>query len=400
MSTHAIATQSRSAKTVLMLAHVAGMIDMVALPLWIGALMQHYQYSPPQAGLTLTLFLLGAVLASLFFAPRFNRLPRRAMAATGFALASCAFWLASRQPVSPASFGALATLHALAGIGVGCALSFTHGSIGRSANPHQLFGLANSLLGVFAVVFLGGMPQLIQAAGAPVFFAVVAAVMASGALVSGLFFPRTEATAVHPAGHAPLAVADARRIPRAAWFVIGAVACMTLNQAMVFSFLERIGIERGFGVERVNGVLIALGLVNLTPGLLATLLQKKLSPVLVGLGGLLGQAALALTMSMAASFAPYAIAASLYVSMVIFTHTFLFGLLNRLDTSGRAAAATPAMTMVGSCIGPGLGGAVIHALGYQGLGWAACCVATLAILCMAQVRRQLESTPVPVPVQA
>lgn len=390
-TTHAITTSTRPGKAVLMLAHVAGMIDMVALPLWVGALMQHYHYSPPQAGLTLTLFLLGAVLASVFFAPRFNSLPRRALASGGFALAACAFWLAGRQPVALASFGPLAALHGMAGIGVGCALSFTHGSIGRSSNPHRLFGLVNVALGVFAVFFLGGMPQLIQAQGATVFFAVVAGVMALGAVVTGFFFPHTAGQAVD--AKAPGLPDEAKRIPRAAWFVIGVVICMTLNQAMVFSFVERIGAERGFGTERVNAVLIALGLVNLLPGLLAALLQKKLSPVLVGFCGPLGQAALALTMSTATSFAPYAVAASLYVAMVIFTHTFLFGLLNRLDASGRAAAATPAMTMVGACIGPALGGGVIHALGYQGLGWAACVVAALAMLAMAQVRRRLDAAP-------
>jgi predicted MFS family arabinose efflux permease len=392
-----ITTHTRSGKAVLTLAHVAGMIDMVALPLWIGGLMQHYQFGPPQAGLTVTLFLLGAMLASLFFAPRFNRLPRRAMTCLGFALAAGAFWIASRQPVALASFGPLAALHALAGVGTGCALSFTHGSIGRSANPHQLFGLVNSALGLFAVVFLGSMPQLVQASGASVFFVVVGMVMALGAVVTGLFFPQAEVHVGDTTAHSLPGAADARRIPRAAWFVIGAVICMTLNQAMIFSFVERIGAERGFGAERITAVLIALGLVNLLPGLLAALLQKKLSPVLVGFCGPLGQAALALTMTSATSFAPYALAVSLYVSMVIFTHTFLFGLLNRLDPSGRAAAATPAMTMVGACIGPALGGAVIHVFGYPGLGWAASAAAALAILGMAQVRRRLDSVPATAP---
>ena len=138
------------------------MVDMVALPVWIGALMQHYRYSPPQAGITVTLFLLGVVLSSLFFAPRVNTLPRRAGAAGGFTLAAVAFFVASRQPVGVAGFELLAVLHAVAGLGVGCALSFTHSSIGRSANPHRLFAVVNIVLGVFAVLFLCGVPQLIQ----------------------------------------------------------------------------------------------------------------------------------------------------------------------------------------------------------------------------------------------
>ena len=375
-------------KAVLTLAHVAGMVDMVALPVWIGALMQYYKYSPPHAGITVTLFLLGVVLASVFFAPRFNRLPRRAAAAGGFALAAVAFFVASRQPVDVGSFQVLAALHALAGLGVGCALTFTHGSIGRSANPHRLFAVVNIVLGVFAVLFLGGVPQLISHLDASVLFKVIAAMMSLAAVVTALAFPTVEDLSTVRGSAAPVA---ALRIPGAAWFIIGVVMCLTLNQAMVFSFVERIGADRGFGADRVNGVLIALGLVNLTPGLLAALLQKKWSPVAVGTVGPIGQAVLALVMSSAATFAPYAVAASLYVFMVIFTHNFLFGLLSRLDPSGRAAAATPAMMMVGACIGPALGGAIVQGVGYQGLGWAACIVAFIAVMGMLQVRRYLPA---------
>jgi predicted MFS family arabinose efflux permease len=285
------------------------------------------------------------------------------------------------------SFQTLALLHAAAGFGVGCALSFTHGSIGRSANPHRLFALVNVVLGIFAVAFLGGVPQLIQRSGAQVFFIALASTMAIAAAVTALTFPSVADEAPR---HAAPAVQTS--IPRAAWFVIGVVMCLTLNQAMVFSFVERIGAARGFGVDKVNAVLIALGLVNLLPGLLAALLQSKWSPVAVGIGGPVGQALLALVMSSTLVFLPYAVAAALYVSMVIFTHTFLFGLLSRLDPSGRAVAATPAMMMIGSCIGPALGGGLVAGVGYPGLGWAASVVSLLAVALMLKVRRELGST--------
>lgn len=389
-------------KAVLTLAHVAGMVDMVALPVWIGALMHYYRYSPPQAGITVTLFLLGVVSASVFLAPRFNRVPKRAAAACGFAVAAAAFFFASQQAVDVASFNALAMLHALAGLGVGCALTFTHGSIGRSANPHRLFGIVNIALGFFAVAFLGGVPPLLQHTSASMLFVIISGSMGLAAVVCALFFPTVTAPADSPSSAAPsrLPTAPPARIPRAAWFVIGVVMCLTLNQAMVFSFVERIGAERGFGMDRVNGVLIALGLVNLLPGALAALLQTKWSPVAVGFAGPIGQALLALTLSSALSFAPYAVAASFYVFMVIFTHNFLFGLLSRLDPSGRAAAATPAMMMIGSCIGPALGGALVQGLGYPGLGWMACGVSCIAVLGMWQVRKHLPEAPAMQPAPA
>ena len=55
----------------------------------------------------------------------------------------------------------------------------------------------------------------------------------------------------------------------AVWFGVAGISCMALTQAMMFSFLERIGIDRGFGREAVTGVLIALGFVNLFPAPLA-----------------------------------------------------------------------------------------------------------------------------------
>jgi predicted MFS family arabinose efflux permease len=378
---------SKLGASVLTLCHVAGMVDMVALPLWIGALMQFYGFSAPQAGITVTLFLAAVVVSSLVLASRFNRLPRRAMVSGGFFLAAAAFLGASGQPLSVDSLPVMVGLHVLAGLGVGSALSMTHGSIGRSSNPHRLFAVVNVLLGVFAIVFLAGVPQLIAKSGASQLFVVFGATMTVAGLVALAAFPQT-ADEEEAAPTAPMA-----RFSPATWFVIGAVACLTLNQAMVFSFVERVGAERGFGAEKVQLVLIALGLVNLLPGALAALLQKRLSPTAVGMAGPVLQALLALTLSGSETFAPYAVASALYVSIVIFTHTFLFGLLSQLDRSGRAVAGTPAMMMIGSCLGPAMGGGVVHTLGYQGLGWAACMVAGVAVTLMLLARARLRDTP-------
>lgn len=385
---------SKMGASVLTLSHVAGMVDMVALPLWIGALMQFYGFSAPQAGITVTLFLAAVVVSSLVLAPRFNRLPRRAMVSGGFFLAAAAFMGAGDQPLSVESLPVMVVLHVVAGLGVGSALSMTHGSIGRSHNPHRLFALVNVVLGVFAIFFLAGVPQLIAKSGASLLFVVFGSTMAVAGLVALVGFPlTTDVQVVEP--QAPMA-----RFSPATWLVIVAVACLTLNQAMVFSFVERVGAERGFGTDKVQGVLIALGLVNLLPGALAALLQKRLSPTTVGMAGPMLQALLALTLSGSQTFAPYAIASAMYVSIVIFTHTFLFGLLSQLDPSGRAVAGTPAMMMIGSCLGPAVGGGVVHALGYQGLGWAACVVAAVAVALMGMVRARLREDQVKNPSDA
>ena len=262
----AATTENASGRAALMIAHCAGMVDLVALPVWVGALISEYKLDPPHAGGLATLFLVGAVASSLVFAPRLNRMNPRWTAAAGYAVSALAFFAASRVT----GFPALAATHALAGAGAACGLSFTHGTIAHGANPHRLFALVGFALGVFAIVFLGATPNLIAAFGGAALFVVFGAVMSVAALACALAFPaaRRVGEAERP-GHA---------IHPTVWYGVAGVSCMALNQAMLFSFLERIGLDHGFAASSVTGVLIALGFVNLTPAPLAAFLETRVSP--------------------------------------------------------------------------------------------------------------------------
>ena len=372
-----VKTESFTGRAVLMVAHCAGMVDMVALPVWVGTLISAYGLDPQQAGGLVTLFLIGAVISSSFFAPRFNRVGGRVAAAVGFGVAALAFMGLSLTR----DFSNMAVLHAVAGVAAGCGLSFTHGTIGRSANPHRMFALVGIALGFFAVAFFATMPGLIARVGGEALFRLFAAVMVLAAVCSALAFPQPHVT--DDTTHRLLA---GTRLPTVVWFAVFGIACMALVQAMIFSFVERIGTDRGFGFQAVSGVLIALGLVNLTPSPLAVFLQKHWPAHRVVLFGPLAQAVIALTIALSTSFVPYAVATCLFAGVMIFTHNFAFGLLASLDTSGRAVAATPAMLMVGAAIGPLLGGTMVKAFGYGSLGLVAAVFAALAMLSFWRVR--------------
>ena len=375
-----ITTHSVRGRAALMAGHCAGMVDLVALPVWVGTLISAYRFDPQQAGLLATLFLAGAVLASVVLAPRLNRLNGRLTATLGYGAAAVGFGLAS----TTAEFGALALLHALSGVAAGAALSVTHGTIARSANPHRLFAIVGMSLGVFAVVFLGSMPPIVAAFGGPALFRMLAAVMAVGAIFAALAFPVPDAPATNVDATRGT---GAQKLPRAVWFGILGVACMGLVQSMTFSFLERVGSDRGFGLQAVTGVLIALGLVNLFPPVLAALLEKRWPARRVLLVGPALQALLVVVIMNSPAFAPYAAAASVFAAVMIFTHTFGFGLLARLDPSGRALAATPAMLMFGAAIGPILGGTLVKAFGYGSIAIAAVLIDALAVWAFTRIPR-------------
>lgn len=381
-----IRTDSVRGRVALGVAHCAGLVDMVALPVWVGALIQHYRFDPQQAGLLVTLFLAGAVLASLAIAPLFHRLRSgRPLAVVGFAGAAAMFFALARTT----DFGAMAVLHALGGMAIGTALSVTHGTVARSANPHRLFAVCGIALGLFALAFLATMPPVVARAGGAILFQVFAVVMAVGAVVSLLAFPvsgdiSSVSATVHQSGS---------RSSRALWAGIIGLCCMSVVQAMAFGFFERVGADRAFGVEKVTAVLAALGFVNLFPTAMAALLEKRWSARSVLMGGPAAQAVLVATIFTASSFLPYAVAGSLFVAVMLFTHVFGFGLLARLDTTGRALAATPAMMMTGAAIGPVLGGTLVKFAGYSAIGIAALLLGGVALLCFAQLPRVGASEP-------
>lgn len=348
-----VTVDSFKGRSVLLLAHIAGMIDMVALPVWVGAaLIGQYRFSPQQAGGMVTIYLIGAVLASVFFASRFTRFSARLISSLGYGVACLAF-LALTQT---RDFAAMAVLHGVAGLAAGAALSFTHGTIGRSPNPHRLFAIVGLGLCVSAIFFLGGSQEIISKTGGSGLFVMFAAIMALATLACALGFPRLaaaqsgETTAIAP-------------LSRETWLVIFGVILMALNQAMVFSYVERIGFERGYG-DKVTAVLIALGFVNLLSPILAGVMQTRLPVRGVTIAGPLLQAVLTCLIIFVGTFLSYAFATTLFIAVMIFTHTFAFGLLAKLDPSGRAAAATAATLMTGAAIGPILGGVLIQQIGY------------------------------------
>lgn len=374
-----VTTDSHRGRIALMVAHCAGMVDLVALPIWVGTLMGHYRFDPQQAGGLATLFLVGAVLASSVLAPRFGRLPRRAVATLGFAVAASAFLGASWQQ----GFAGMAVLHALAGLATGSALSVAHGAIGRSARPHRLFAIVGTALGFFAIAFYAMVPSTLAQAGGQVLFLVFAVVMGSAAVVALLCFPQVDG--------APAAAGRPAPMSRAVWFGVVGLGCMGLVQAMTFSFLERVGNERGFGLAAVTSVLVALGIVNLFPAPLAALLEKRWAARSVMLAGPALQALLVAVIMLSGVFAPYAVAASVFAAVMIFTHTFAFGLLARLEPTGRVLAATPAMMMTGAAIGPVLGGTLVKAFGYGSLALAAAVIAAVALTCF--MRLPVQAAP-------
>ena len=329
------------------------MIDQPALPIWVGVLISGFALAPAQAGGLATLFLAGVVISSIVLSRFFYRVPGRWMPTLGFGVSAGTFCLMIRVT----DFGPLAIGHFVAGFSMGLGLSFTHGAMGRTSAP-----------------------MLIAKFGPSAIFGIFAVVMGIACLAATLLFP-----SVPPNRDV---VGAGVRITRSVWFAVVATMVMALVQAMIFSFLERMGADRDLTSGQIQSVLVVTGLITTTPTLLAALLQTKIAPISVGIGGALTQGLIAIAISCSTGFVPYA-AAVVFPFVMLFTHTFIFGYLARIEPTGRAVAATPAMIMSRSAIAPLFGGVLVETMGYPALGITALALDLVALGLFAASRNQV-----------
>ncbi|AET93995.1 major facilitator superfamily permease (plasmid) [Burkholderia sp. YI23] len=357
----------------LMMSHCAGMLDLVALPLWVGTLIAHYRFNPQQAGTLPTLFLIGASLSSMFLASRFNRVNAKWTAVIGFASAALAFALCFGQ----STMTTLAPLHFAGGLAVGAALSSTHGTIGRALNPHQVFAWAGLAIGVFGIAFFGGTPEVLARFGGATLFIVFAGTMGLASLMGLFFFPCPSRQIAEDRQQSSV---RAQPLDRAVWFTIAGIALLAMTQGMTLSFYERIGMARGFGRELVTLALVIYGIVALLPTPLASLLEKRIKATTVISIGPIMQAVCSMIVTHTWSYPMFAASGALMAFTILFVHTYAFGLLARLDSTGRAVAATPAMLMVGAAIAPFLGGTLVKFIGFNAIGYAAIALVAAQLL--------------------
>lgn len=335
------------------------MIDLAALPVWVGTLISGYKFQPAEAGGLVTLFLVGVVVCSVALSPIFHKMDGRWLAPLGFWIS--AFCFLGMTQVD--TFGALAILHVIAGVGTGIGISFTHGTMGKTTNPHRVFAMGSLGLGVVSVFYLGATPQLIDQSGPEMLFWVFVAVMGFAAIFNTLFFPRTLRAEEEKIPHT--------KFSKIVWFMILGIVFMSLNNAMILSFVERVGMDKGYGSDKVQMALIGMGILTIVPAILAAVFQSKLSPLKVAIVASVIHGMLAFAVMTSPSFPTY-MAPLLFVPFVmIFAHTFVFGKLAASEPTGRAVAATPAVIMTGSAIGPFLGGVLVQTSGYAALGGAA-----------------------------
>ncbi len=365
-------TESFMGRAVLLISHVGGMVDLVALPLWISGLIASAHFMPQKAGALVSLYIFGVMLSNVALGPIFMRLNGRFVATAGFAVSALCFLAL----IHAHGFAMFALLHLLAGLGAGAGLSCVHGTIGRSGNPHRLFALVNIGVCVFGILFFAFVPKLLVTMGVGIVFIVLGSLMVAAACACLLAFPAASANPATVKTLRPMAGKLSSRI-----LAFAGVALMTAGQSAMFSFVQQVGMAHGFTAANIGFLLAGTAFLNLLAPILASMLQNKLPATRVAVGGLFLHGCASLVICNVLGFTPFAIAAGSLVFLTIFSHIFMFGFISRLDRSGRMAALTPTMLMIGTAAGPFLAGTMVGVAGYPALGFLAAGLAWASAAC-------------------
>lgn len=367
-------------RVTLAVAQCAAMMALAGMPLWVGNLMGGHHFDARQAGLIVSLYVAAAVIGGLSIAPLFHRLRSgRMIAAGGLALAALVFFHMSRVD----NFVHLAVLHMLGGLFVGPVLAVVEGTIGRSEQPHRLFSITAVSLSLASAAFLAVIPAAVAKFGGAFFFQALSGILAVGGAVCALGFPSAGPSTGDPE---PAQRSGLVGVPRSAWAGIIGLFCMSVVYAMTMAFVERVGVTRGYGAGLITIVLAAMAFIRLVVAAAAGLLEHRFAPRAVLLAMPPVQALCSAAVFLLPAPAAYVASAWLFTGTLIFAHVFGFGLIARLDPSGRAIALSPSVMLAGSACGPLLGGMLVQGVGYPALAIAGPCIGAIALFAFLQVR--------------
>ena len=343
-----------------------GNLTPYALPVIVGALVDHLHVAPSMAGYLGTAELVGLGAGAAIFSRVILRVNWRAFALLAITLSALAN-LAT--PFAP-GLVALFAIRLVSGLGGGMLLAMAAAGLSSTRTPERTLGSVQIFGMMFSGVALYALPLVLDRAGGVAMFALIAAAnVAAAALV--LVAPRRSPYAEGMARAGIVRAADAPAPPLL--ITTSTLAGITLYfiAAMGFwVFFERVGHAAALPVARIAQVLGTSQFFGaagaLTAVVVATRLGNRIVPMMIAL---LIAIAASLLMTTHVDVARYAIAAFGFSFAWSVIYPYMMGIAISLDPSARVVGYALALQTAGKAVGPALASTVVMGTAYSGAYW-------------------------------
>lgn len=318
------------------------------MPIYVGALADSYGFDNRQLGWITSSELSGQAIAILIALSWIRRLSwRLVMLWSALALVVCNLL----SVYAGGAYVFLLLIRGLTGFAVGSMLAIGCTLLGDTKQADRNFGLLIGAEVFLQIILFAFLPAYVADYGVSAIYCVLA-ILAVVALLLSLQIPEQGSrVAADSAEEKP-----ALRLPILGLF--GTVIFFA-GIMLVWSFIERLGIARGFGSEEIGAALSISGVVSLAGALSAAALADRLGrllPMLVGMVGILLSYWLLATQ---VSWWSFVLAASLLAAFWNFWLPYQMGAVAAVDLSGRYVVLIPFAQSLGVALGPIIAGRIL-----------------------------------------
>ena len=363
-----------------------GGVSIYILPVLAGAIVDGYGVTDAFVGYVMAVQLGGIAVVSLGLAPVVHKVPRRTCAFIGIA----AVIAGNALSATAGSVELLIVARAIVGLGEGTLLTLVNGIAARTARPQQTFTVLILTKAAFAILVFLALPPVVAAYGAKGTFGLVS-------VVAFVMLPALWALPTRPSTAAVAAELNRTATQGGAgwgWYgglVLVAWLLFQVGQNGLWTYVERIAVRIGLGLDTVTIVMIAAALTGVGAPIVAGLLGRRLGLFIPIIGATLLSAIGSFWFVHVGAAWDYASAAVLMTVALFFAYPFMLGLAAELDPKGRLAAAMPGFHAVGSALGPAVAAAILGETGsYVTVGWFAAGVTLACGVVIAPVALALD----------
>lgn len=372
-------------------AYGVGILNLLALPYLISAIMNDLKLDAAQAGFLMSAEFVFTMLASLVVAPAMGRAPRRTLALGGAVVVIAANLISA----STTDIYWLAAIRCIAGIGAGLCLACGNASVASAKDPDQAAGQMNFLfVGLMAIVMI----VYADAMGSNGLAGLYYAIAATNALMLLLIVFMPQKAIIHAnAHHFEHGSKHQNLFSVTAVCMMAAMFFFSMRDTMGWAFVEQVGVSVGYTGEELGKLFSLQSVIGLLGPLAAAVIGKRFgmsTPVIIGilttgavsLGYVLGES----------SKEMYTIAVMMISTTYFYALAYLTALAAQLDREGRIAAASGAFLTLGIAVGPAFTGLLAESGGFTLVGWGIAGVVLLTLLTalvpLAAVRQQKAAT--------
>lgn len=344
---------------------VGGNISPFILPLIVGALVDHVNFSIQQASYIASADMFGLGIGTLIwsqFVLKGNWMK--------FAFASAILMCVGNMLCAVAdTFYAVAVSRFIAGIGAGLMLTIGVSGLANTKNPDRVVAIYAMLVTLVASAVLYVFPfLLLEYSSKGMFFAMSGFAIVAG--ISSFFIPKTSTSSAGQGAENAKADASVQAAFSVRLMGVLGVFVVFFGMSLFWVYIERAGVTAGFVTAQISaglGTAQSAGIAGaLAAAIIATRFGGRMLPVMFTIILSLTASVLIPTSS---GFAYYLFAASALIFCWNMLYPYVIGIMISLDPTAKLVAYSLVMMTLGKSLSPILGSVVVTETDYSAAYW-------------------------------